>query len=42
MPAVAYHMPWATLGVLLGRYATVYEKPHGDIHMNAPLKALPI
>ena len=32
-------MPWATLSVLIGRDVNVMIVLHGDIHMNAPLRA---
>ena len=39
MPAVVEHTLWATLGVLLGRDVSVYEKLPGDICMTVPSQA---
>ena len=32
-------MPWATLGVLIGRFVNVMTGLHGDVRMNAPTQA---
>ena len=36
MLAVVDRTPWATLGVLIGRYVNVMTGSHGDVRMNAP------
>ena len=39
MPAVVDHVPWETLGILLGRDVIFIKKPLGDVCINAPLWA---
>ena len=39
MLPVADHMPWAILGVLLGRDVINIKKWHSDARMNTPLQA---
>ena len=39
MLAVADHMPWATLSVLISRYVNTITGLHGDVRMNAPMWA---
>ena len=39
MLAVVDCTPWATLGVLIGRYVNVMTELHGDVRMNAPMRA---
>ena len=42
MLALADHKPWATLGVFFGRIVSNMTKSHGDVHMNAPCRHVPM
>ena len=39
MLAVVDHTPWETLSVLIGRDVNIMMRLHGDVRMNAPLRA---